>query len=229
MNYNAAMKLTLRVVFKIFALLAATCLLLADSLVWLMLIRRHNERTIQPTKRVSWPQGLKRELMRRQDSTCAYCGNRRIARNLEIDHMYPVVRGGSNDKDNLQVLCRPCNQRKGMQTDEEFRHRYRRIVPRRRLTPPKKPVPQSRFSEETERTAEAPAVWKFRRTRYISARRKIVTGCLFLSMGVGCGTLIGLAQLGLEGMILALPPALLGPAIGLSVGIRAFITGATSR
>ena len=52
---------------------------------------------------------------------------------MDIDHMIPVIRGGSNDESNLQVICRPCNLRKGLQTDEEFRERYARLVPQRVL------------------------------------------------------------------------------------------------
>ncbi len=96
----------------------------ADVLIWVMLRTRSDERRIRPTERVVWPKGLKQRLMRRQDNTCVYCGYRRIATSLDIDHIIPVVRGGSNDMSNLQVICRRCNQRKGLQTDEEFRTRY---------------------------------------------------------------------------------------------------------
>ena len=30
-----------------------------------------------------------------------------------IMHVYPEVRGGSSELDNLQTLCRPCNSIKG--------------------------------------------------------------------------------------------------------------------
>ena len=67
---------------------------IADALILVMLVTRSNERRIRPTKRVAWPKGLKRRLMRRQDNTCSYCGYPRIADCLEIDHLIPVVRGG---------------------------------------------------------------------------------------------------------------------------------------
>ncbi len=31
---------------------------------------------------------------------------------LEIDHILPIARRGTNDPANLQVLCRPCNRKK---------------------------------------------------------------------------------------------------------------------
>lgn len=31
---------------------------------------------------------------------------------LEVDHMQPVSKGGTNDEENLWTLCKPCNQGK---------------------------------------------------------------------------------------------------------------------
>lgn len=33
---------------------------------------------------------------------------------LEVDHVVPISKGGTNDLDNLQTLCEPCNQAKGV-------------------------------------------------------------------------------------------------------------------
>jgi len=45
----------------------------------------------------------------RDGGRCRRCGS---ARNLEVDHIVPVSRGGDSDDCNLQALCRRCNRRK---------------------------------------------------------------------------------------------------------------------
>ena len=198
----------------------------ADGFIWLMLQTRPNERRIKPTERIPWPMGLKRELMERQNSTCVYCGHRRTPRLLEIDHIFPVVRGGSNDIDNLQVICRPCNMRKGIQSDQEFRARYAHLLPSKPLTPPRRRIAQREFSAETKRTSQSDTVRTFRKSRYISNRDKVVGGCAFLGFAVASVMLISLALLGLEGLLLLLPPIVLGAAVGFGAWLRAYKTGA---
>jgi 5-methylcytosine-specific restriction endonuclease McrA len=54
-------------------------------------------------------------ILKQGNYKCAKCGaspSRDHSVELEIDHIYPVSRGGSNSLDNLQVLCRLCNQGK---------------------------------------------------------------------------------------------------------------------
>ena len=198
----------------------------ADGLIWVMLRTRSNERRIRPTERISWPKGVKQQLMRRQDNTCVYCGHRRIARSLDIDHIVPAVRGGSNDISNLQVICSPCNQRKGDQTDEEFRSRYARLVPRGRLTPPRRRISQAEFRAETRSTSQGDSVQQFRQTRFISKRDKVNAGCMVFGIAVIIGTGWALASLGADGLLLALPAVVLGGFAGSGVWLRAYMTGA---
>lgn len=45
---------------------------------------------------------------------CVYCKSVGTPENpLEVDHIIPVARGGTNDPGNLQTLCRSCNRAKG--------------------------------------------------------------------------------------------------------------------
>ena len=46
----------------------------------------------------------------RSRGECDICGARK---NLAIDHIVPLCKGGSNDLNNLRALCRTCNSRKG--------------------------------------------------------------------------------------------------------------------
>ena len=219
---RAAMKSYLATVS---AWIALATLWVADCLIQLMLRTRSNERTVRATKRVPWPKGLRQELMRRQGNRCVCCGCRLSVYNCEIDHMDPVIRGGSNDKDNLQVLCRPCNMRKGPQTDQEFRERYARLVPRTRRTPPSQPVPQAAFNAETQRTRQSSDLQHFRKTRFISSREKIFSGSLASGGITGGAALFGLAYVGTEGWLLLLPAAILGGGVSVGLWLRARVTG----
>jgi CRISPR/Cas system Type II protein with McrA/HNH and RuvC-like nuclease domain len=52
----------------------------------------------------------RRAVWERDNSTCQHCETQE---RLTIDHIIPVSRGGSDELDNLQILCRSCNARKG--------------------------------------------------------------------------------------------------------------------
>jgi len=49
---------------------------------------------------------------------CVYCGKKNLP--LEIEHIIPKSRRGSNRVSNLTISCRKCNLKKGNQTAEEF-------------------------------------------------------------------------------------------------------------
>lgn len=49
---------------------------------------------------------------------CAYCGVSRVP--LQVEHIIPKDRGGSNRVSNLTIACQPCNQEKGNRTAEEY-------------------------------------------------------------------------------------------------------------
>jgi len=48
-----------------------------------------------------------------QGGRCTHCGARCPYSEMEGDHIMPYSKGGKTDYDNLQMLCRPCNRRKG--------------------------------------------------------------------------------------------------------------------
>ena len=50
------------------------------------------------------------QILKRDNYRCQMCGvTAKDGATLEIDHILPVSKGGTNDADNLQVLCRDCN------------------------------------------------------------------------------------------------------------------------
>jgi len=57
-------------------------------------------------------------LLEKWKRTCAYCGARNVP--LEIEHVVPKSRGGSDRVSNLVLSCRSCNQAKGNKSIEEF-------------------------------------------------------------------------------------------------------------
>jgi HNH endonuclease len=58
-------------------------------------------------------------LMKKQRGLCVGCQTD-ISLKYHIDHIQPIVRGGSNWPNNLQLMCGPCNQSKGAKTMEEW-------------------------------------------------------------------------------------------------------------
>lgn len=52
------------------------------------------------------------ELARRDGYRCVKCGRKT---KLGLDHIQPVSKGGRTELDNLQLMCRPCNEEKGNQ------------------------------------------------------------------------------------------------------------------
>ncbi len=57
-------------------------------------------------------------LLEKWGRTCAYCGTKDVR--LQIEHLVPKTRAGSDRVSNLTLACEACNQRKGTQTAAEF-------------------------------------------------------------------------------------------------------------
>ncbi|MGK7924524.1 MAG: RNA-guided endonuclease IscB [Spirulina sp.] len=57
-------------------------------------------------------------LLEKWNRKCAYCGVENVP--LEVEHIHPKSKGGSNRVSNLTLACRPCNQLKGNQEIEQF-------------------------------------------------------------------------------------------------------------
>jgi 5-methylcytosine-specific restriction endonuclease McrA len=57
-------------------------------------------------------------LLNKWERKCAYCGAEHTA--LQVEHIYPRTKGGSNRISNLTLACEPCNIKKGTQDIEVF-------------------------------------------------------------------------------------------------------------
>lgn len=65
-----------------------------------------------------WKQ-ISKEIMERDNYTCQYCNI--VGGKLEIDHIIPISKGGTNELINLTTACRTCNRQKHDKTPEEFK------------------------------------------------------------------------------------------------------------
>lgn len=55
-------------------------------------------------------------IKRRDNFQCIYCGS---SEDLTIDHIYPILLGGTDDYSNLACACKKCNSGKGGRTPED--------------------------------------------------------------------------------------------------------------
>lgn len=63
---------------------------------------------------------MREYLLEKWGRRCAYCGDKNVP--LQVEHITPKSRGGSNKVGNLTLACRPCNETKGNKTAAEFGH-----------------------------------------------------------------------------------------------------------
>jgi len=63
---------------------------------------------------------IREYLLEKFGRKCSYCGAKDVP--LEIEHITPKVKGGSNRVSNLCLACHECNTDKGTQTATEFGH-----------------------------------------------------------------------------------------------------------
>lgn len=65
------------------------------------------------------------DLVRFQGGKCAYC--RQITK-LTIDHIIPLSRGGRHCRENIQMVCMPCNRAKSARDPIEFAQSIGRLI-----------------------------------------------------------------------------------------------------
>lgn len=66
------------------------------------------------------PGSTRYEVLKRSGSHCESCGASSKDIQIDVDHIEPRSKGGSNDISNLQALCRTCNAQKRDRDDTNF-------------------------------------------------------------------------------------------------------------
>jgi 5-methylcytosine-specific restriction endonuclease McrA len=65
-------------------------------------------------------------LLNKWDRKCAYCGGENIP--LQVEHIKPKAKGGTNRISNLCLACEKCNTKKGAQDIEKFLAKKRELL-----------------------------------------------------------------------------------------------------
>jgi 5-methylcytosine-specific restriction endonuclease McrA len=76
-------------------------------------------------------------LLAKWERKCTYCGAENVP--LQVEHIHPRAKGGTNRISNLCLACEPCNIKKGTQVIEVFLHKKPDVL-RRVLTQAKRPL-----------------------------------------------------------------------------------------
>jgi hypothetical protein len=61
------------------------------------------------------PQPIRRAVYERDGFECQHCG---ANEDLSLDHIHPYSLGGEDTAENLRVLCRSCNSKKGARVEQ---------------------------------------------------------------------------------------------------------------
>lgn len=77
------------------------------------------KRYIRPKRPFGYVRFSRQHVFMRDDYECQYCQNIFVGKELTLDHVVPVTRGGLTSWSNIVTCCVPCNQRKGAKTPQE--------------------------------------------------------------------------------------------------------------
>jgi len=76
-------------------------------------VAREKKKARELRKSQWWQQQL-------QKSVCHYCNKNFNAKDLTMDHVLPIVRGGKSTKGNIVACCKQCNNDKKYLTPAEM-------------------------------------------------------------------------------------------------------------
>ena len=73
----------------------------------------NSQKTNKPNKLKTNKSNKTKPQTKRSRYKCVFCGRNSNQIQLEVDHIIPFSKGGSNNLSNLQTLCIDCNRGKG--------------------------------------------------------------------------------------------------------------------
>jgi len=101
------------------------------------------------TRRQFFSTTFRLNLFLKRKGTCASCYLKIDAgKAWDIDHILPLALGGTNEPENLQILCKPCHQSKTYKSDIPRIAKTKRLKARHlgARSPSTRPLPGSRRS-----------------------------------------------------------------------------------
>ena len=66
------------------------------------------------------PRKTQFRVLKRENQICSICGNSIRDEDYEFDHIIPWIKGGSSDENNIRLLCRDCNRKKGKRFEDDY-------------------------------------------------------------------------------------------------------------
>jgi len=72
----------------------------------------NDEKRVRESERKKMSNGLRYDILRRDNFRCVLCGESGENVQLEVDHIHPVSKGGKTTEENLRTLCFNCNRGK---------------------------------------------------------------------------------------------------------------------
>ncbi len=62
-----------------------------------------------------------------EEGMCYYCGAQVVPKELTMDHLVPIIRGGKSTKNNLVTACKECNNKKKHSLPLEWQEELERL------------------------------------------------------------------------------------------------------
>ncbi len=76
-------------------------------------------RYVRPKRPFGYVRFSRQHVFMRDDFCCQYCQEVFVGKELTLDHVVPIMRGGRTSWSNIVTCCVECNQQKGAKTPQE--------------------------------------------------------------------------------------------------------------